>query len=110
MEGSKDQREEEDEESRMLWEIEQMVRAMDLSIISGEGKHPRPHVDRVEPAWASIFWVLGDDEEPSDDEEIVVPTLVDEAITTSFTIEQLRQAEDELSSPSSTSTEVCAKP
>jgi hypothetical protein len=38
-----------------------------------------------------------------------VPTLVEEAITTGFTINHLRQAEEELSSPPSGSTEVCAK-
>jgi hypothetical protein len=108
MDGSIDQREEEDGESRILQEKEQMARGMDLSIISGEGKHPIPHVHGVEQTWGSKFWAAGDDEESSDDDEIDVPTLVEEAIAAGFTIDQLRQAEDELSSPATGSTEVSA--
>jgi hypothetical protein len=53
--------------------------------------------------------VNGDDEESSNYEDIDVPTLVEEAVVAGFTIDQLRQAKEELSSPVLDSPEVSAK-
>jgi hypothetical protein len=53
--------------------------------------------------------VNGDDEESSNYEDIDVPTLVEEAVIAGFTIDQLRQAKEELSSPVLDSPEVSAK-
>jgi hypothetical protein len=89
-----------------------MARKMDISMYFGEGKHPRPHIHGIEPEWSSKFWALGDDDESSvdsEDDDIEVPTLVEEAIAAGFSIDHLRQAEEELSSPSNGSTKVCAK-
>jgi hypothetical protein len=94
-----DQWEDEDEDSRPSKEKEQMAWGIDLSIISGEGKHPRPHVHGVEPSRGSKFWASGDDEyslEESDDEEIAVITLLEEAIVVGFSMKQLCQDEEEL--------------
>jgi hypothetical protein len=73
-------------------------------------KRPRPHVHGVEPEWGSKFWALGDDEESSDDEDMAESTLVEEAVAAGFTMEQIRLAEDELSSLASSSMTVSAKP
>jgi hypothetical protein len=110
--GSPEQREDEDEDSRTIREKEQMARGIDLSIISGEGKHPKPHVHGVEPSRGSKFWASGDDEyssEESDDEEIAASTLVEVAFSAGFSIDQLCQTEEELPSPTSGSTEVSAQ-
>jgi hypothetical protein len=109
LEGSEDPRDEEEEERRTLRETEHMARAVDLSIFAGEGKQPRPSVHGVEPTWGSKFWVAGDDDESSNEEETTTRTLVDEAIAAGFTIEQIRQAEDEQLYPASVSSEVSAK-
>jgi hypothetical protein len=112
IEGHEEQREEGDEENRLLWDKEQMARGMGISIFSGEGKHPRPHIHGVEPAWSSKFWASRDGEKSlvaSDDEDIDVPSLVEEAIASGFTIDQLGQVEEELPSPSTGSNEVCTK-
>jgi hypothetical protein len=53
--------------------------------------------------------VNGDDEESSNYEDIVVPTLVEEAVVAGFTMDQLHQEKEELSSPVSDSLEVSAK-
>jgi hypothetical protein len=100
---STNQREEEDEESRVLWEKEQLARDMNLSIILGEGRRPRSHVHGVEPSRGSKFWANGDDEESSNDEDM------EEVVAAGFTIDQLCQTEEELSSPASESPEVSAK-
>jgi hypothetical protein len=51
-----------------------MARGMDISIFSGKGKHPGPHIHGVEPAWSSKFWASGDGEESSvaSDDEILM--------------------------------------
>jgi hypothetical protein len=111
MEGGEDPREGEVDDRGSLQETEHMARAVDLSILTGEGKHPRPHVHVVEPIWGSKFWASGSGDESSDDEEFASSTLVDKAIAVGFTIEQIQQAEGELSlSRVSASSEVCAKP
>jgi hypothetical protein len=55
MEGGEDPREGEVDDRGSLQETEHMARAMDLSILTGEGKHPRPHVHVVEPIWDQNF-------------------------------------------------------
>jgi hypothetical protein len=87
-----------------------MARVVDLSILSGEGKRPRPHVHRVEPEWGSKFWTLGDYEESFEDVDMAESTLVEEVVVAGFTMEQIHLAEDELLSPASSSTTVSAKP
>jgi hypothetical protein len=76
-----------DEESRML-QREQMARAMDISLIVGQGKHQSPHIHGVEHGMGSKFWANGDDyssaesvsssDELDDEVETSSPTLVKE--------------------------------
>jgi hypothetical protein len=76
-----------DEESRML-QREQMARAMDISLIAGQGKHQSPHIHGVEHGMGSKFWANGDDyssaesmsssDESDDEVETSSPTLVKE--------------------------------
>jgi hypothetical protein len=103
IQGSPDQREDEDEDSRTIREKEQMARGIDLSIISGEGKHPKPHVHGVEPSRGSKFWASGDDEYSSEESD------EEEAFSARFSIDQLCQTEEEFPSPTSGSTEVSAQ-
>jgi hypothetical protein len=105
-----DLRKDEKEVRRTIREAEHLARVVDLSILAGEGKHPRPHVHDVEPQWRSKFWTLGDEDESLDDEDMTASTLVEKAAATDFTMEQLHQAEDELSSPTSPSMKVSASP
>jgi hypothetical protein len=95
---------------RTIREAEHLARAVDLSILTGEGKHPRPHVHGVEPQWRSKYWASGDEDESSNEEDMAASTLVEEAVAAGFTMEQLRQAEDELSPPASPSMKVSAAP
>jgi hypothetical protein len=95
---------------RTIREAECLARAVDLSILAGEGKHHRPHAHGMEPHWISKFWASGDEDESSDEEDMAASTLVEEAVATGFTMEQLCQTEDELSSPASPSTKVSAMP
>jgi hypothetical protein len=72
--------------------------------MAGEGSQPRLHVHGVNH-WRSKFWASGDDDESSvasfdDDCEDFV--LVKEALKAGISLEQIQQAEAELSTPSST--------
>jgi hypothetical protein len=64
---------------------------IDISILSREGNHPRPHVHRVEPVWRSKFWASGEDDDSSteSEEEETLP-LVNEVIAARFTIGHLQ--------------------
>jgi hypothetical protein len=56
------------------------------------------------------LWASGDDDASSVssvDKEFSSPELVNESIEVGFTVDQLRQAEDELSSPSSVTPKAC---
>jgi hypothetical protein len=89
-----------------------MVRITDISLLAGDGTHPRPHVHGMEPSWGSKFWASEEDDElslKSDDDDITSPTLVTEALEAGFTIDQIHQAEEELESPSSEKPKVSSK-
>jgi hypothetical protein len=96
----------------LLLEKEQLARITDISIMAGEGNHPRPHVHGVEAKWGSKFWASEDDDAStvaSNVDELASPTLVSEALATGFTADQLRQAEEELVSPTIGTPKVRAK-
>jgi hypothetical protein len=64
----------------------------------------------VDPSWKSKFGASGGDDVSSVssvDDEFETSVLVSEDLEAGLSMEQIRQAEDELVSPSSNSTKVC---
>jgi hypothetical protein len=84
--------------------LQRLSRATEISLLAGDGSRPRPHIHGVEERWGSKFWASGDDDASSvssADEEFSSIDLVKEATEAGFTVDQLCQAEYELSTPSS---------
>jgi hypothetical protein len=103
------QQEDEGEEDQIILEKERLSRVTEISLMAREGSRPGLHIHGVESPWGSKLWASGDDDASSvssGDEDISSPALVSEALEAGLTMEQLRQAEEELSSPSSMSPKV----
>jgi hypothetical protein len=66
--------------------------------MAGEGRRPRPHVHGVESSWRSKFWAFGDETMMLTDDDFAASVLVNETLEAGLSMEQLHQAEDELSS------------
>jgi hypothetical protein len=112
MEESSIQQDDDEDESLLLLEKEHLARVTDISIMAGEGIHPRPHVHGVEAKWGSKFWASEDDDASmvaSDVDELASPTLVSEALAAGFTADKLHQAEEELVTPITGTPKVRAK-
>jgi hypothetical protein len=85
---------------------EHLVRITEVALTASTSPW-RPRVHGVEQWQGSKFWASNDDDESSGDEqdqEGGTPTLLNEALAAGFTIDLVRQAEEELeTSPTSTS-------
>jgi hypothetical protein len=111
--GNQDKHEEEDH--RML-QREQMATATDISLLAGQVKYQSPHVHGVEQVKGSKFWAIGDDysnaestyssDESDEEDEASSQALANEAFKAGFTIDQLRQAEAELDTPTTGTSKV----
>jgi hypothetical protein len=104
------QQEDEGTEDHFVLEKEQFSRITEISLMAGEGRTPRPHVHGVEPSWRSKFWANEDDDASSvssTDEEFTCPKLVNEALEARFSMDQIHQAKEELSTPPHGSSMVC---
>lgn len=96
---------------------EQMARATEISLLTGQGKNPRPHIHGVEQVQGSKFQADGKDyssvestyssDESDEDEEASTPLLVKEALEAGFTVDQLSHAEAELGTPLTGHSKVC---
>jgi hypothetical protein len=88
---------------------ESMARITDIAIMASEGTITRSHVHGVEPTFRSKLWASTDDDSStgSEEDKATTPELVAEAIEAGFTVDQIRQAEAELESPSTP--KVCSK-
>ena len=75
------------------------------------------HKYDVEPNSTAKFWAKDgsssdseeDDASSESVEDVTTPTLVSEALKASFSLEQIKQAEAELDSPSSLTSKVCSE-
>jgi hypothetical protein len=82
-------------------------------VAAGGGNHKYD----VEPNSTAKFWAKdgsssdsGEDDASSESvEDVTTPTLVSEALKASFSLEQIKQAEAELDSPSSLTSKVCSE-
>jgi hypothetical protein len=93
------QQKEDGDEERIILKKERFSRATEISIMAGERSRLRPHIHGVEPSRGSKFWASGDDDASSvssGDEDFTSSALVKEALEAGLTVEQLRQAEDDL--------------
>jgi hypothetical protein len=80
--------------------MERLSPATRISLLAGEDNRPRPHIHGVESGWGSKFWAPGDDDaSTSSEEEEGLDSRVREATEVGFTMNQICQAEQELSSP-----------
>jgi hypothetical protein len=96
-----------EEENRLLLDREKMARMTELSAMAATGNRLWPHKHGFEPGYGSKFWAGGDDDysssESMDELNVSTPTLLREAVDGGFTLEQIRQAESELETPSPSS-------
>jgi hypothetical protein len=92
-----------EEEGRIL-DKEKMARITELAMAASWRNCPRPHRHGVEPEFGK-FWAKEDDGDSSSESEeepddASTPTLVDEAIQAGSFLDEIRQAESELDTPS----------
>jgi hypothetical protein len=97
-----DGQDQKDEEERFMLDKERMARTTEIAITAGQRNTQRAHVHGVEQLQGSKFWDTGNEDDSSEESETeeATPTLIREALEAGFTIEQLRQAEAELETPS----------
>jgi hypothetical protein len=80
---------------------ERMARVVAFTTTTGACHRRLDSRHSVEPGPWSCFWVIGEDEDeseddPEEDDNTLMPVLIREAMQAGFLIEQLRQAEEEL--------------
>jgi hypothetical protein len=102
-----DQDQQSEEEHRVL-DQERMARTTETVTVVGQGNPRRVHVHGIKKWQGSKFWATGDEDDSSEESENeeATPTLVNEALVTGLTIDQLRQVEAELDTPHSSTTKV----
>jgi hypothetical protein len=91
---------------QFILQKEQFSRIPEISIMAGEVSRPRPHLHGVEPPWRSKFWAAGESDVSSVSSSKDDSVLVEEALEAGLSLEQIRQAEEELVSPSPDATKV----
>jgi hypothetical protein len=102
-----DQDQQSEEEHRVL-DQERMARTTETVTVAGQGNPRRVHVHGIKKWQGSKFWATGNEDDSSEESENeeATPTLVNEALVTGLTIDQLRQVEAELDTPHSSTTKV----
>jgi hypothetical protein len=101
---------EEDKAAKNL-DRERMARAVEITATTGASRQQQDSVHGVEPGSLSHFWAMGasddESEEEAVDEDITLSTmLIREAMEAGFSMKQIQQAEEELTSPASSSKQV----
>jgi hypothetical protein len=101
------------DEGRMMLDQERWARSIELTTVTATARLRRDTRHGVEPDYGSKFWATGNDDESgseSEEEDISTPMLVKEALDAGFSVEQVRQAEAEIPTPTSTSPKVKSLP
>jgi hypothetical protein len=86
-----------------------LARTREIAIAAGQGNPRRAHVHSVEQWQGSKFWAAGDEDSGEDSDDDSTPTLLREAIAAGFQADEIRQAEDELETPSTSTPKVRTK-
>jgi hypothetical protein len=100
---------EEDEAVKIL-DRERMARAVEITVTTGASRQRQDSIHGVEPGSWSRFWAMGasddESEEAVDKDSTLSPMLIREAMEAGFSTKQIQQAEEELTSPTSSSKQV----